>query len=347
MPIPPMPPMPGAGGPGASFLGASTITASLVITRELTLAASTRAVRTTLRGSITPACTMSTYSPVAALYPSAASSPSSSFPTITAPSTPALSAMVLDGTCSAFWMIWTPTFWSNVSTSRSASFLEAYSRAQPPPGTMPSSTAARVAFRASVTRSFFSPTSTSLAPPIFSTATPPESFARRSCSFSLSYSEEDCSTASRIWSHRSSMSAFSPEPSRMMVSSFDTVIFFASPSASSPTFSSLCPRSSETTEAPVSTAMSCRLALRLSPNPGAFTAQIFTPARSLLTMSVARASLSTSSAMISSGRWVFSTASSTGSRLCRPEIFFSNTSTYAFSSSHFIVLLLVTKYGEM
>ncbi|KAF2987406.1 hypothetical protein EK904_002445 [Melospiza melodia maxima] len=39
------------------------------------------------------------------------------------------------------------------------------SRAQPPPGTMPSSTAARVAFRASVTLSFFSFTSTSLVPP--------------------------------------------------------------------------------------------------------------------------------------------------------------------------------------
>jgi hypothetical protein len=38
--------------------------------------------------------------------------------------------------------------------------------ATPPPGTMPSSTAALVAFMASVTRSFFSFTSTSLAPPI-------------------------------------------------------------------------------------------------------------------------------------------------------------------------------------
>jgi hypothetical protein len=34
------------------------------------------------------------------------------------------------------------------------------------PGTMPSSTAALVAFSASVTLSFFSPTSASLAPPI-------------------------------------------------------------------------------------------------------------------------------------------------------------------------------------
>ena len=42
-----------------------------------------------------------------------------------------------------------------------------------------------VALRASVTRSFFSLTSTSLAPPTLITAMPPLSFASRSCSFSL------------------------------------------------------------------------------------------------------------------------------------------------------------------
>lgn len=41
--------------------------------------------------------------------------------------------------------------------------------------------------------------------------------------------------------------------------------------------------------APVSTAMSCRLALRFSPKPGALTATTFTPARSLFTIRVARA----------------------------------------------------------
>eukprot|EP00976_Prorocentrum_cordatum_P005889 117684-Prorocentrum_minimum.AAC.1 len=59
----------------------------------------------------------------------------------------------------------TPTFWSKLATLRLASTLLAYSSAVPPPGTMPSSTAARVAFSASVTRSFFSFTSTSDAPP--------------------------------------------------------------------------------------------------------------------------------------------------------------------------------------
>src|SRR6516164_5129007 len=58
--------------------------------------------------------------------------------------------------------------------------------ATPPPGTIPSSTAARVALSASSTRSFFSLTSISVAPPTRITATPPASLASRSCSFSRS-----------------------------------------------------------------------------------------------------------------------------------------------------------------
>ncbi len=58
--------------------------------------------------------------------------------------------------------------------------------ATPPPGTMPSSTAARVAESASSTRCFFSFSSVSVAAPTLITATPPASFARRSCSFSRS-----------------------------------------------------------------------------------------------------------------------------------------------------------------
>lgn len=53
--------------PGIFFSSAdSTITASLVVMRLLTLAASTRAVRTTLRGSMMPALIMSTNCPEAA-----------------------------------------------------------------------------------------------------------------------------------------------------------------------------------------------------------------------------------------------------------------------------------------
>ena len=72
----------------------------------------------------------------------------------------------------------------------------------------------------------------------------------------------------------------------------------ASPSV---TFSSLMPRSSEMSWPPVRMAMSSSIALRRSPKPGALTAATFRPPRSLLTTSVASASPSTSSAMMSSG----------------------------------------------
>ena len=62
----------------------------------------------------------------------------------------------------------------------------ARSSATPPPGTIPSSTAARVALSASSTRAFFSFISVSVAAPTLITATPPASFASRSWSFSRS-----------------------------------------------------------------------------------------------------------------------------------------------------------------
>lgn len=49
--------------------------------------------------------------------------------------------------------------------------------------------AALVAFKASVTLSLISPTSTSLAPPTLITPTPPYNLADLSFNFSLSYSE--------------------------------------------------------------------------------------------------------------------------------------------------------------
>ena len=74
---------------------------------------------------------------------------------------------------------------------------------------------------------------------------------------------------------------------------------------------------------PVRIAMSCSMALRRSPNPGAFTAETCRVPRSLFTTRVARASPSTSSAMISSGRPSFATCSRIGSRSFMFEIFFS------------------------
>src|SRR5213593_3063868 len=68
-----------------------------------------------------------------------------------------------------------PTCWSLFSGFSLASALVAWRRATPPPATMPSSTAARVACMASSTRSLRSFTSISVAPPTRSTATPPAS----------------------------------------------------------------------------------------------------------------------------------------------------------------------------
>ena len=60
---------------------------------------------------------------------------------------------------------------------------------EPPPDTIPSSTAARVALRASSRRYFLSFNSTSVAAPTSMTATPPDILAKRSWSFSLSKSD--------------------------------------------------------------------------------------------------------------------------------------------------------------
>jgi hypothetical protein len=67
---------------------------------------------------------------------------------------------------------------------------------------MPSSTAARVAESASSMRCFFSFSSTSVAAPTLTTATPPESLARRSWSFSRSQSESVFSISALIWATR-------------------------------------------------------------------------------------------------------------------------------------------------
>ncbi|MNT69363.1 hypothetical protein D3C72_2076780 [compost metagenome] len=78
--------------------------------------------------------------------------------------------------------------------------------------------------------------------------------------------------------------------------------------------------------------MSSSMALRRSPKPGALTAAVFRMPRMLLTTRVARASPSTSSAMISSGRPALATCSSTGSRSRMFETFLSNSSTNGLSS---------------
>src|ERR687886_739334 len=98
----------------------------------------------------------------------------------------------------------------------------ACSSATPPPGTMPSSSAARAAWRASSTRCFFSFISVSVAAPTLTTATPPASFASRSWSFSRSKSESVFSISVLIWLIRPLMSLASPAPSMIVVVSLAT-----------------------------------------------------------------------------------------------------------------------------
>ena len=89
--------------------------------------------------------------------------------------------------------------------------------------------------------------------------------------------------------------------------------------------------------------MSSSIALRRSPKPGALTAATLRPPRSLLTTSVASASPSMSSAMISSGRPDCTTASRIGSIACRFDSFFSWIRMYGIRSSTVIFSGLVMK----
>jgi len=97
---------------------------------------------------------------------------------------------------------------------------------------------------------------------------------------------------------------------------------------------------------PVRVAISSSIALRRSPNPGAFTATAFMVLRRVFTTRVARASPSMSSAITSIGRCFSATFSRRGSRSLMLEIFFSWRRTYGFSSTHSIRSPSVMKYGE-
>ncbi len=152
--------------------------------RPATEAAFWSAVRTTFAGSITPISSMSPYWSVAAFQPKLPL-PSLTLFTTTEPSPPPFATIWRSGSSIARRTIFAPKVCSSSSFSASSADCARRS-AVPPPGTMPSSTAARVAFSASSTRAFFSLSSVSVAAPTLMTATPPASFARRSWSFSRS-----------------------------------------------------------------------------------------------------------------------------------------------------------------
>ena len=93
-----------------------------------------------------------------------------------------------------------------------------------------------------------------------------------SYNFSLSYSEVVISIAEVIYETLSSMSALSPEPPIIIVSSFEIIIFSAEPNTSNSASSRVKPTSSLINYAPVAIAISYIVFLLLSPNPGDLTA---------------------------------------------------------------------------
>ena len=109
----------------------------------------------------------------------------------------------------------------------------------------------------------------------------------------------------------------------MVVLSLVITTRLAVPKSSRVTFSSSKPISSEITVPPVNIAMSCNIALRRSPKPGALTAATLTIPRMLLITSVAKASPSTSSAIINKGLDDLATASRVGNISRMFEIFLS------------------------
>src|SRR5208283_1119065 len=144
-----------------------------------------------------PALSMSTYCSVWASKPKVSDLFSVILPTTIEPSTPAFSTIWRIGASSALSTMLMPA-WTSAFSSLSLRTADlARKSATPPPGTMPSSTAAFVACIASSTRSFFSLTSTSVEPPTRMTATPPASFARRHCQSKI-YTA--CSRINADWS---------------------------------------------------------------------------------------------------------------------------------------------------
>ena len=180
-------------------------------------------------------------------------------------------------------------------------------------------------------RSFFSFISVSVAAPTLMTATPPASFARRSCSFSRSKSEVVRSIAPRISLTRAAIACLSPAPSTIVVVSLVTLIWRAVPSIAIVASFSSMPTSSEITVPPVRMAISRSISLRRSPKPGALTATQVNVPRRRLTIRVDSASPSMSSAMISSFLPALTTCSRIGSSSWMLDSFLSVISTSASS----------------
>ena len=155
------------------------------------------------------------------------------------------------------------------------------------------------------------------------------------------------SISRRISVTRAATSALLPAPSIIVVLSFVITTRRALPNIEISICSSFKPTSAEITWPPVRIAMSCNIALRRSPKPGALTAAEAKVPRIRLTTKVESASPSTSSAIIKSGLLACATFSSTGRTSDKAEIFEPEIRMYASSKIVSMRSASVTKYGEI
>ena len=129
------------------------------------IAAFCSAERVTLVGSTIPASIIFTYFSFNASNPIPGSA-SLTFSTIIEPSNPAFVAICLTGSSNALTIIFTPVLSSpSVSSNNLATAGIQSTSTVPPPGTIPSSTAALVAAKASSILNFLSFSSVSVAAP--------------------------------------------------------------------------------------------------------------------------------------------------------------------------------------
>lgn len=175
---------------------------------------------------------MFSYLPFCASYPYEASFLASILFATTLPYTPALLAIYRAGKPIARFTMLTPV---RISDGRRRSFAmvyrrsEAISSAVPPPAKIPYETAARVAFNASIIRSFFSLIYTYDAPPTLITATPPDNFAKRSTKrYRLNSWSSEAIMSLIIWT-RYSIAIALPPPYIKIHSSRETVTLLQLP----------------------------------------------------------------------------------------------------------------------
>ena len=142
------------------------------------------------------------------------------------------------------------------------------------------------------------------------------------------------------------MSCCVPAPSIIVVLSLSIITRLAVPSIPKTIFSRRIPVSSEMTCPFVSIPMSPNISFLRSPNPGALTAAILRPPRSLLTTNVDKASPSTSSAIIKSGRESSETFSRIGTKSCTALILPVLIRMKGSSSSTTWLSTSVTKCGD-